>query len=341
MHLPPPVHPSSARFACPPEAATDTAVTPPSNDRLPAGLDIERDLLRQLSRPAPLRLLLHVAIEWAWIVGATVLALHVDTVWMTLAAIAFIATRQNALLMLMHEFAHRKFSRTRPGLNDALGDFLAAIPLFVTIHGFRRDHLQHHRAPSTTRDPNWMASIRRERYRFPKTRLQMAWLLVLHCLGVFTFQDAKSYLFEAGMAVNTPRATQLRQAAVALLVIGVASAFQLWTVLALYWLLPILTVLMALLYLRDVAEHFALPRPGIEAARTVLAGPIDRFLIAPHGVNFHTEHHLYPSVPFCRMRQLHETLRDRPEFKNQAVVTRGYFRELFAQLAHGHRAGLS
>ncbi len=311
-------------------------VTPPLRDRLPAALQIDRDLLLRLSRPAPLRLLLQVSIEWAWIVATIALALHFDHMAMTVAAVAFIGTRQHALLMLMHEFSHRQFSRTRPGLNDALGDFLTAIPFFITIHGFRRDHLQHHRAPSTAMDPNWVSSRRRERFHFPKSRPRMMWLLVLHCLGVFAYQDFKTYLFEAGMAVNTPRATRLRQAVVALLVVGVASVFELWTTLALYWFLPGFTVMLALLYLRDVGEHFAMPRPGIEASRTVLVGPLERFLVAPHAVGFHAEHHLYPSVPFCRLRQLHEALRDRPAYKTLAVVTHGYFGGLLAETAVGH-----
>jgi len=304
-------------------------------DRLPAGLQIERDLLLQLSRPAPVRLLVQASIEWAWIVGTIALARHVDMVWMTIAAIAFIATRQHALLMLMHEFSHRQFSRTRAGLNDALGDFLTAIPLFITIHGFRRDHLQHHRVTSTAQDPNWATATLNERYQFPKSRPRMAWLLMQHCLGIFAIRDVKGYLFDSGMAVNTPRATQLRQAAVALLVVGVASMYQLWTVLALYWLLPMVTVLLALLYLRDVGEHYGMPEPGIEASRTVLVGPLEGFLIAPHAVGFHAEHHLYPSVPFCRLHRLHEALRDRPEYKAKALVTRGYLRGLLGETAGG------
>jgi len=313
---------------------------PQPHDRLPAGLQLERDLLLRLSRPAPWRLLLHVFIEWAWIVAAIVLALRVDTAWMTIVAVGFIATRQNALLMLMHEFSHRQFSRTRIGLNDALGDFLTAIPLFITIHGFRRDHLRHHRAPATAEDPNWVTSLRRDRYQFPKSRPRMAGLLALHCIGVFAIQDVKGYLFDASMAVNTPRATVLRQATVALLVISMASLYQLWALFALYWLLPMVTVLLALLYLREVGEHFGLPGPGIQASRTVLVGPLEGFLIAPHAVNFHAEHHLYPSVPFCRLRQLHEALRDRPAYKALAVVTRGYFGGLLRETATGQHTAI-
>lgn len=301
--------------------------------RSSAGLHIERALLRRLGRPAPLRLLGHVLLEWAWIAAAIALASSIDRIGLSVLAIVFIGTRQNALLMLMHEFSHRQFSRTNVLLNDGVGDVLTAWPFLITLHGFRRNHLKHHRAPATPADPNWSALMRLERYRFPRSRAGMAWLLLQHGLGVYAVHDAKAYLFDAQMAVDVPLAARWRQAVFAVLVIGLVTAFHGWTLLALYWFVPMLTVLMALLYLRDVGEHFALPAPGLEASRTVLAGPLEGFFIAPHAVGFHAEHHLYPSVPFCRLRELHEVLRRQPGYARHAVVTRGYFGGLLREAA--------
>ncbi|HET9641800.1 MAG TPA: fatty acid desaturase family protein [Burkholderiaceae bacterium] len=304
-----------------------------ASDRVRAGLEIERELLLEFSRPAPWTLLFHTLLEWALIVAAIVLAVH-SGVWVSLLAIAFIGTRQHALLVLMHEFSHRQFSRTRPGLNDMIGDALTALPLFITIHGFRRDHMQHHRAPSTDEDPNWTSSLRRSRYRFPRTRPQMAWLLFLHGIGFYALQDIKGYLFDASMATRLPFMTKLRQALLWLAVAVAASAFNLWSVLAVYWIVPMLTVLMALLYLRDVAEHHAMPGRGLEASRTTLAGPLESFLIAPHAVGLHAEHHLYPSVPFCRLRRLHRLLSTRAGYIEHAVVTRGYLAGMLREVSH-------
>ncbi len=306
---------------------------PREPDRVRAGLELDRELLQQLSRPAPLALLACTLFEWGLIAGAMVLASCAGNLWASLAAIVFIGTRQHALLMLMHEFSHRQFSRWHPGLNDALGDLFTALPLFITIHGFRRNHLQHHRMPSTPDDPNWVSSLRLARYRFPRSRAGMAWVLCLHCIGFYALQDIKGYLVDARMALETPPTTKLRQAVFLLAVLTAAWAFDLWAVLALYWVLPMLTVLMALLYLRDVAEHHAMPARGLETSRTMLTGPIEGFLIAPHAVGFHAEHHLYPAVPFCRLRRLHRLLRDRPGYRAHAVVTRGYLSGLLREAA--------
>ena len=302
-------------------------------DRLPAQLRLDRALLQRLSRPAPLRLLGQVALEWTWIAAAVALALHADSVAASLLAILFIGTRQHALLMLMHEFSHRQFSRTRPVLNDTLGDVFTALPFLITLHGFRRNHLRHHRAPCTEEDPNWMSSIRQERYRVPRSRARMAWLLMWHGLGAYALQDLKGYLFEARMAIDNPPATRCRQALFALAAVGLTWACGAWLALLVYWFVPMLTVLMLLLYLRDLGEHFALPAPGLEASRTVLAGRLEAFFIAPHAVGFHAEHHLYPSVPFCRLRELHLALRERPAYARHAVVTRGYLGGLLDEVA--------
>ena len=305
----------------------------PDRDRDRSDLKLERELLQQLSRPAPGRLLFHTLFEWALIVGTISLAVWADSAWASFVAIVFIATRQHALLVFMHEFAHRQFSRTRPVLNDVIGDFLTALPMMVTVHGFRRDHFLHPRATSTRDDPNWASTRRRNRYRFPRSRAGMTWLLLLHTLGFYTPQELKSVLFDAGMATAAPRDVALRQAGFWLSVLGACWAFNLWSIVALYWFLPMFTVLMAVLYLREVAEHHAMPKRGLEAARTMLSGPVESFLIGPHAVGFHAEHHLYPSVPFCRLPQLHRLLSERAGYESHAVVTRGYFTGLLSEVS--------
>lgn len=284
----------------------------------------QRDAMRKLGQPIPLTLLANVLLDWALIVAAILVAQAVQAAWCSVLAIAFIATRQHALLVLMHEFTHWQFSRTRPALNDTLGDFLTALPFMVTIHGFRRDHFQHHRATATADDPNWVSCIQQARYQFPRSRKSMVGLLLLHCLGAFGLREFKTLMFDSKLSVQTPRSTQVRQGIFMLLVLAVAYAFDLWRVIGLYWFVPMLTVMMALFYLRDVAEHFALPSAGIDSTRTTLVGWLEGFLVAPHHVNFHTEHHLYPAVPFCRLHRLHQLLMQDPAYSAQAVVTKGY-----------------
>jgi fatty acid desaturase len=50
---------------------------------------------------------------------------------------------------------------------------------------------------------------------------------------------------------------------------------------------------------------------------------LERIFLAPNNVNYHLEHHLYPSVPFFQLPRLHALLCAKPEFR-QAHMTRGY-----------------
>ena len=292
---------------------------------------IDRGLLQELARPAPACLLLQTAFEWACIVALAALATTVSHPAVSLACMLLIATRQHALLTLMHEYAHHQFSRRRAGLNDLIGDVFTALPFFITVHGFRRNHLAHHRHACTDQDPNWVSSLKKPRFHFPKTRVAFALEVLKHGLGRYTLGELKGYTVDAGMSTRLPRATRLRAAAFAMTLAVVAAYFGLWHILLLYWIVPLATFLMAILYLRDVAEHFGMPAAGIERSRTVLAGGLERVLIAQNGVNFHAEHHLFPSVPFFRLRRLHQALMQDAGYRAQAVVTRGYLSGLWAE----------
>src|SRR5205823_2480378 len=77
------------------------------------------------------------------------------------------------------------------------------------------------------------------------------------------------------------------------------------------WVLPLVTVVQAILRLRAIAEHGATTdfSSPLTAARTNLAPAWLRWLIFPHNVNYHVEHHLYASVPQYKLPRLHAELK--------------------------------
>ena len=68
-----------------------------------------------------------------------------------------------------------------------------------------------------------------------------------------------------------------------------------------------------ILRLRAVCEHGAVTdlSTPLTAARTNLVGPLARFVMFPHHVNYHVEHHLFTAVPHYRLPALHAALRER------------------------------
>lgn len=295
--------------------------------------NMPRDVLKKLSQSGSSRLLLRTCVEWACIVAAMFIAHDLANVWVSLACIVLIATRQHALLALMHEYAHHQLSRKWSLLNDIVGDVLTALPFLITVHGFRRNHMPHHRHASTDQDPNWVATLKKERYHFPKTRLQIYLEIAKHCLGWYTIEDLKGYTVNAGMAVDLPRSVRICRAVYALCLVALVAYFQLWSVVLLYWLLPMATVLMAILYIRDMGEHFGMPRAGIANSRTLNAGVLERLIIAPAGVNYHAEHHLFPAVPYFRLGELHQQLLKDECYREHAVITDGYMTGLLREVS--------
>jgi fatty acid desaturase len=212
---------------------------------------LDRSLLQQLSKRAPMRLLSQTLMEWICIVGLVIAATRIDHPAVSVACMLLIATRQHALLVLMHEYAHHQFSRRRAWINDMLGDALTALPFLITVHGFRRNHMAHHQHVKTDDDPNWIAAIKRPRYQYPKTKTQTYIEMAKHVVGWYTLEELNRYTVDAGMAVRLPRRTRWFRMAYALIVFALIAYFELWLVVLLYWVVPLATFLMGLLYVHD------------------------------------------------------------------------------------------
>src|ERR1043165_3672807 len=76
------------------------------------------------------------------------------------------------------------------------------------------------------------------------------------------------------------------------------------------WVLPLVTVVQAILRLRAIAEHGATTdfSSPLTAARTNTGPAWPEWLIFPHHVNSHIEHHLYASVPHYNLPALHREM---------------------------------
>jgi fatty acid desaturase len=79
------------------------------------------------------------------------------------------------------------------------------------------------------------------------------------------------------------------------------------------WVLPLVTVVQAILRLRAIAEHGATTdfSSPLTAARTNVAPAWLAWLLFPHHVNYHIEHHLYASVPHYNLPALHREMASR------------------------------
>ena len=90
----------------------------------------------------------------------------------------------------------------------------------------------------------------------------------------------------------------------ALLWAGLALA-GIWWAYPLLWLVPLLTWMMVITRIRNIAEHAVVPDSNdpLRNTRTTEANLLERTFIAPYFVNYHLEHHLLFYVPCYNLPQ--------------------------------------
>jgi len=122
-----------------------------------AGINIPVKLtkaeLTDLSTVRPLIACVHVAAEWALIAATIYLCQRFWHPMLYVFAVVFIASRQHALLVLMHDGVHYRLLPNRR-LNDWLSEVVLAWPHLVSARQYRKNHFAHHRHLNTAQDPD-------------------------------------------------------------------------------------------------------------------------------------------------------------------------------------------
>lgn len=252
--------------------------------------------------------------------------------WLYPLAVIIIGSRQHALVVLMHEASHEGLFRHRK-LNDLVGEVLLAWPFGVSMRSYRDNHIAHHRYLNSTNDPDW------RRYRspgaaefadwtYPRSSASVLALLAMDLVGLHAadqlrrgsrlgrprdHRPAEEKQRDADNPVKLPRSWVRARWGIRL---GCAVLFTVtgtWLGFFLYWVVPVFTMLKMCIRVRQLAGHFAVY--GGEGLRTTLAGPLARFLVSPHHIGFHTEHHLYPFVPWHELDKVHRMMVDRGDYE--------------------------
>ncbi len=294
--------------------------------RIPVRLSVGR--LRELSRIDHGRALRAILVDWLLIAAVITLAELVDHPLLTAVAVVCIGARQHALTVIAHDAVHFRFARHH-GLNDWLADLLAAWPVFVSVPAFRSVHGPHHRFVGQDGDGNRRAwrthtadgQLRRE-WTYPKSKIGIVVTLLRRTALLTGIMWIIRGLL-APFVLRRPalellaRTTYYAIAAVAL------TTLDCWPEFLLFWLLPYCSWHMVAQYGRLICEHSGRigTQPGFELTRTTIPGPLGRFLVLPRNIGYHLEHHWYPSVPWYNLPQLHEALREDPNFRAHANVS--------------------
>lgn len=261
-----------------------------------------------LSARSSWRGLMHVAGAWALIFAAGALFVIWPNPLSYILAIMLIGARQLGLAILMHDAAHGALHPNQR-VNDWVGDWLCAAPVGARLADYRAYHLQHHRYTEQPEDPDLALSA-----PFPITRASLYRKMFRDLTGQTFIKQRFGVLFArkrmspAGAQVVT-RAAASFLIVNALLFAGLALAGYWWTYPTL-WLVALATWFPLVTRLRNIVEHACVNTEAdpLTHARTTLANPLERLLIAPYWVHFHAEHHAFMHAPCYHLPKLHRLL---------------------------------
>lgn len=256
---------------------------------------------------------------WAVILGSIAAAIRLDNIAVTIIAFVVIAGRQLALNTMVHEASHYLLARDKH-LNDLICDIFFAAPHWISTDRYRGRHMPHHtHLGHPPEDVEFKA-----RYLFRGSRF--LWRSLWAIIGGTSLVTAVSY---GGRAPSSAR--DYRSLALMALTNGALIAYcwalgSVWAYVYL-WMLPLLTMAGYLGTLRVVAEHqprqyAEQPEEDFDAplepplTRSIPAGRIERFFIAPLNFCYHFEHHAFPAVPYASLPGLHRLLRERGFFND-------------------------
>ena len=238
-----------------------------------------------------------------------------------LLSVIVIGSRQHALFVIAHDAAHYLLYENRLA-NESVGRTCAMVQ-GLSMCTYRVIHRLHHNNLYGELDPDTALHG-----GYPRGRGYLVRKLLKDLSGL-TAWKTYAYFLGGAPALNTQTnvalrplddtSTKLRSQArtdrdmvigfhvTALVVFALSGYLVQYLVL---WVLPLVTIVQAILRLRAISEHGATTdfSSPLTAARTNVAPAWLEWLIFPHQVNYHIEHHLYASVPHYHLPALHREL---------------------------------
>ncbi|MGQ0585203.1 MAG: fatty acid desaturase family protein [Reyranella sp.] len=262
---------------------------------------------------------------WALIAGGMALFVWWPNPVTFLLAVMVIGGRQLGLAILMHDATHGLLFANRR-LNDGVGSWLCAWPVFTSLALYRPYHLQHHRFTQQPEDPDLGLSA-----AFPVSRRSLRRKILRDLTGRTAYlrrgEQIKRALGPADLGILVRLGSlwgkERGPITTNLVLFGTLAMLDYWWLYPLLWLLPLATWYQLASRIRNIAEHAVVPDNDdpLCNTRTTHANPMIRLLLAPYWVNFHLEHHLFMFVPCWRLPMARRFLRAgvggrRMEFKS-------------------------
>lgn len=274
--------------------------------------------IKDLSTLKPWHAIVDALACWACIAAAIALIAIHPAWWTVPLAILVIGNRYYALFIIGHDGMHRRLFPTIKK-NDFWSDVLVLAPIGAITRINNRNHLAHHRNLATSADPD-----RHKHACFNKSdRVELLEFLsgitsVWNSARAVFLMRGRHRLPPASTSASVPNYTLrdfLILAGWFAVLAGGLTWFIGWWAYPVLWLVPVYTFMFLGDNFRSFAEH-SHPE-GDEAADhhrliTYTSNPLERMLVAPMNMNYHTAHHLWPSIPYYNLPTADRLMRNHP-----------------------------
>jgi fatty acid desaturase len=215
---------------------------------------------------------------------------------------AGIARFQRGLECLVHEASHYNWLRSQHCLNDRLGNWLVARPVFSEVNLYRKGHKPHHRLFGSEHDTD-LARYRElaiedlSRSTVPYFIRGMAQRIGRYVAGWWRANRSHPRSFVLGIAWHlTFLVLPLA------LITNLREALLLWL---LFWLVPFTCFLPWQRFIAEAAKHQYRGHDNEFDSTVSNIGVVHRWLLHPHNDGFHLVHHLFPGIPHHQLKRTH------------------------------------
>ena len=244
------------------------------------------------------------------------------TWWMGIMVFVLIGFMQYRLVLASHEAVHKNLFY--PFWLNEVGGLFCASAVGVSLHNYRKAHLDHHKAPQSIQD-DIDGYIYRPLLKATPGFPRLVMLVTGNYMDILTklrrkfFGDGAMEGTHAAVGEAPPSRKQvlLQLAPLVAVQLTAFAVFALtlnWWSYFVFWLAPIFVMALQLDRARTFLEHgynYFFPGPPIENLSQAPQDTIDvdtwfveRYLFAPYGFSYHQGHHAQLTVPFYNLREL-------------------------------------
>ena len=272
---------------------------------------ISKEQYEEIKEKQDWRNVFSISSNWLQMSAAMALFFFYPNVITFLVALVIIGSRQFALAVLAHDAAHNLLFANNK-VNDWAGQWFCAYPIFQDNRVYRPYHLKHHRHTETDDDPDLVLSS-----PFPITKrsfIRKVFRDLTGITGVKRYWGSLSSIFrtKGDNVFNkiSKTSNKLHGFLISNLIIFILiSTTMHWSLFLLLWWLPSFTYYSLIIRIRNISEHAVTPgNNDFDNTRTTKSTVLTRFLMVPHNVNYHLEHHLFTRCPWYNLPKAHSMM---------------------------------